>query len=84
MGYYLLTLDVTTELFNLYIDTIKTYYNKRGSVCYKIIDNPELNSIFEKNEKIIKDILQIKCDLLEYWQRKILLAMQMFTGEENK
>ena len=66
LGYYLLTLDVTTELFNLYIDTIKTYYNKRGSVCYKIIDNPELNSIFEKNEKIIKDILQIKCDLLEY------------------
>ena len=66
LGYYLLTFDVTSELFNLYIDTIKLYYDKKGSMCYKIVDNPVLNNIFEKNEKIIKNILEIKCDNQEY------------------
>jgi len=62
LGYYLLTLDVPQEFVNLYIEIIKLYYDKNGSVCYKIVDNPSIETEFRKNEKIIKNILQIKCD----------------------
>lgn len=62
LGYYLLTFDVPQDLVNLYIEVIKLYYDKNGSVCYKIVDNPNIETEFRKNEKIIKDILQIKCD----------------------
>ena len=61
LGYHLLTLNIGEKLFNLYVDVIKLFYDKKGSVCYKIIDNPNIEEIFRKNEKIIKDILQVKC-----------------------
>ena len=60
LGYYLLTLDVDQDLVNLYIDVMKLYYDKNGSVCYKIVDNEIIEEQFRKNEKIIKDNLQIK------------------------
>ena len=45
-------------MINLYTEIIKLYVINGGSINYEIIDNQEIQKIFKKNEKLIKNLLK--------------------------
>ena len=55
-GYYLLNMDLEEDLINLYLDTIKLFMDKNGSVDFIITDNHQLNDKLKKRKDTIKCI----------------------------